>query len=488
MNPILILIFDCMLIELTPLAQTIPNLLRSNGNLNNKFKHSNEMSLHHRNLSLDSIASTGIDSEADLDLSFLDGSTIFPESPFQGSKDAPKISKLEESPFGARMMGQEPNAVQLQQMPFKAYLLAPPTPEAFPTPPVDDPFFGADESSNVSKGSGIGMLDLDMLTLGSPTVQPDWRSVVYPTDLAIESLLHMDVFKDHVKYQLNSAGEQGSPPPLLNPQDLFSPINEDCGSVSGSPQTGFLDPFFDVSPFEGLGSPAFDSEDGSSSPLSSYNSDYLCPPSSPVLSGGRPRSLSTSRHHPGAPSSPLSRQPYPLSPKARSGNGHQGPMRGRSSTIGALGMPSSPLASSSRSIAPMPSPLFSSPQHQIYDQMDNLLLPAQQELTSQDAFLMSPASQTIPNNSTFGAFRDIPPTLLNPKTSPSPNSPGKKVFHCHLCPTTFSRNHDLKRHIRIHLGIRPYRCQTCPKAFTRADALHRHVHIRGCRGLDEEDD
>jgi uncharacterized Zn-finger protein len=67
-------------------------------------------------------------------------------------------------------------------------------------------------------------------------------------------------------------------------------------------------------------------------------------------------------------------------------------------------------------------------------------------------------------------------------SNPNPDKK-KKTFYCHLCPTTFSRNHDLKRHIRIHLGIRPHKCQTCPKTFTRADALHRHVHIRGCRGM-----
>ncbi|KAI8908575.1 hypothetical protein EDD86DRAFT_208014 [Gorgonomyces haynaldii] len=59
-----------------------------------------------------------------------------------------------------------------------------------------------------------------------------------------------------------------------------------------------------------------------------------------------------------------------------------------------------------------------------------------------------------------------------------------KVFRCDMCTSTFSRNHDLKRHIRIHLGIRPYKCETCTKSFSRMDALHRHVHIRGCTGLE----
>ncbi|EGF79557.1 hypothetical protein BATDEDRAFT_12478, partial [Batrachochytrium dendrobatidis JAM81] len=56
-------------------------------------------------------------------------------------------------------------------------------------------------------------------------------------------------------------------------------------------------------------------------------------------------------------------------------------------------------------------------------------------------------------------------------------------FKCDMCPSTFSRNHDLKRHIRIHLGIRPYKCERCDKSFTRMDALHRHTAVRGCKTL-----
>jgi len=67
-----------------------------------------------------------------------------------------------------------------------------------------------------------------------------------------------------------------------------------------------------------------------------------------------------------------------------------------------------------------------------------------------------------------------------------------KSFPCSMCSSSFSRNHDLKRHIRIHLGIRPYKCDTCPKSFTRQDALNRHKNIRGCRraleGADDDDE
>ncbi|KAI8821081.1 uncharacterized protein EV422DRAFT_488454, partial [Fimicolochytrium jonesii] len=53
-------------------------------------------------------------------------------------------------------------------------------------------------------------------------------------------------------------------------------------------------------------------------------------------------------------------------------------------------------------------------------------------------------------------------------------------FHCELCVASFSRKHDLKRHTRIHLGIRPFKCEACAKVFSRHDALSRHIVKWGC--------
>ncbi|KAJ3315140.1 hypothetical protein HDV04_004281 [Boothiomyces sp. JEL0838] len=66
---------------------------------------------------------------------------------------------------------------------------------------------------------------------------------------------------------------------------------------------------------------------------------------------------------------------------------------------------------------------------------------------------------------------------------PLPRKDPSKPFQCPMCTSSFSRNHDLKRHVRIHLGIRPYKCDTCPKSFTRMDALHRHSTVKGCKGM-----
>jgi hypothetical protein len=46
-----------------------------------------------------------------------------------------------------------------------------------------------------------------------------------------------------------------------------------------------------------------------------------------------------------------------------------------------------------------------------------------------------------------------------------------RPFKCDQCQQSFNRNHDLKRHKRIHLAVKPYPCGTCEKSFSRKDAL-----------------
>jgi uncharacterized Zn-finger protein len=46
-----------------------------------------------------------------------------------------------------------------------------------------------------------------------------------------------------------------------------------------------------------------------------------------------------------------------------------------------------------------------------------------------------------------------------------------RPFKCDSCPQSFNRNHDLKRHKRIHLAIKPFPCGHCEKSFSRKDAL-----------------
>ncbi|CAG8549862.1 2373_t:CDS:2 [Paraglomus brasilianum] len=53
----------------------------------------------------------------------------------------------------------------------------------------------------------------------------------------------------------------------------------------------------------------------------------------------------------------------------------------------------------------------------------------------------------------------------------------ERPFVCNYsgCPRAFARQHDLKRHQKLHLGLKPHVCQNCGRAFARLDALNRHL-------------
>lgn len=52
-----------------------------------------------------------------------------------------------------------------------------------------------------------------------------------------------------------------------------------------------------------------------------------------------------------------------------------------------------------------------------------------------------------------------------------PPQHNERPFKCDQCPQSFNRNHDLKRHKRIHLAVKPFPCGHCEKSFSRKDAL-----------------
>ncbi len=43
------------------------------------------------------------------------------------------------------------------------------------------------------------------------------------------------------------------------------------------------------------------------------------------------------------------------------------------------------------------------------------------------------------------------------------------------CMRAFARQHDRKRHYNLHLGFKPHVCGHCGRAFARLDALNRHL-------------
>ncbi|EPQ63345.1 BgtA-20708 [Blumeria graminis f. sp. tritici] len=66
------------------------------------------------------------------------------------------------------------------------------------------------------------------------------------------------------------------------------------------------------------------------------------------------------------------------------------------------------------------------------------------------------------------------------------NTQSDRPFKCDQCAQSFNRNHDLKRHKRIHLAVKPFPCMKCDKSFSRKDALKRHILVKSCGGANKK--
>lgn len=56
-----------------------------------------------------------------------------------------------------------------------------------------------------------------------------------------------------------------------------------------------------------------------------------------------------------------------------------------------------------------------------------------------------------------------------------------RPYRCAACPASFARNHDLRRHAKLH-DKTGYQCAGCYKLFSRRDAIKRHKNSSAARG------
>ncbi|KAH7920623.1 hypothetical protein BV22DRAFT_1039626 [Leucogyrophana mollusca] len=56
-----------------------------------------------------------------------------------------------------------------------------------------------------------------------------------------------------------------------------------------------------------------------------------------------------------------------------------------------------------------------------------------------------------------------------------------RPYRCYVCPASFARNHDLKRHAKLH-DKKAWQCAGCDKMFSRRDAIKRHKNSSAARG------
>jgi uncharacterized Zn-finger protein len=82
-----------------------------------------------------------------------------------------------------------------------------------------------------------------------------------------------------------------------------------------------------------------------------------------------------------------------------------------------------------------------------------------------------------------------PSNRISPVSTYSHSNVGQqndRPFKCDQCPQSFNRNHDLKRHKRIHLAVKPFPCGHCEKRFSRKDALKVRSSFNLIRRLEQE--
>ena len=62
---------------------------------------------------------------------------------------------------------------------------------------------------------------------------------------------------------------------------------------------------------------------------------------------------------------------------------------------------------------------------------------------------------------------------------PSPRSSPSNKHKCPICARCFLHASDLRRHLRVHSGSKPFRCTTCSRQFNRKSNCKRHeeTHI-----------
>ena len=265
--------------------------------------------------------------------------------------------------------------------------------------------------------------------------------------------------------------------PLFQARSMFSPMNgpslrHSTNSPSAGEASALPPPPYDLQTVHHYGAPLQLSSPASAthpsgqhnmiSPLqhgvrpSSQQSpitpgDVTRPSSNPSLYATIP---TTNQPHPGyySSSTPVSQSPHPhsLSAPRVSPTLHQGQMPPHSQAP--FMRPPPP----SYSLPAMPGPIMSnvhSPgaQMQMMGNMQSNMLP----MGFHSGYAANPQGM-------YG-----PPRTNTPQQPPTHDRP----FKCDQCPQSFNRNHDLKRHKRIHLAVKPFPCGHCDKSFSRKDAL-----------------
>ena len=129
-----------------------------------------------------------------------------------------------------------------------------------------------------------------------------------------------------------------------------------------------------------------------------------------------------------------------------------------------------------KGLLPLP---FTIPMGSFGNQQRNLLRPVtQQQLMNTGSRLNSQQPSFLPKPS-----MSTNSLSSNVALQSQPQENGRPV-KCDGCPQSFNRNHDLKRHKRIHLGSKSFSCGPCDKSFSRKDALRVRTSYDFCENYE----
>ena len=270
---------------------------------------------------------------------------------------------------------------------------------------------------------------------------------------------------------MNTAGQPGMMQPNYN-RPVFSPTGPGYQRTSQSPSTtdGMPSQYDAISPSYSLPMPQ-----GSSSHSNNYSQTshhqplqgHLLHSQAPTSHPPTPSSVAPSDNYSRGPPTPsyIHASSTPQQPTFPSFAPHPSPSQHSPTTTGSV--PRSITALSSHHSPMQAPPHYHSRPYGGYQSLPSVM---------GGAVLSNMANPGGQMTLVGGGLHSMPPYghplghhgMLHHNIQPPQQD---RPFKCDECPQSFNRNHDLKRHKKIHLAVKPFPCGHCEKSFSRKDAL-----------------